>query len=88
MITTNELTKKYGDFTALDGLRLVVEAGEIYCLLGANGAGKSTTINLLLGFIRPTSGRAIINGLNVGDNPRETKRFLPTYPKTSCFTPA
>lgn len=57
MIITKELTKKYGDFTALTNLNLHINSGEIYCLLGANGAGKSTTINLLLNYINPTSGQ-------------------------------
>ena len=50
MITTDKLTKKFGDFTAVDNLDLSVKEGEILCLLGANGAGKSTTINMLLGW--------------------------------------
>lgn len=59
MIITKELTKKYGDFTALTNLNLHINSGEIYCLLGANGAGKSTTINLLLNYINPTSGHGL-----------------------------
>ncbi len=51
MITTNDLTKKFGDFMAVDKLSLSVKEGEILCLLGANGAGKSTTINMLLNFV-------------------------------------
>jgi ABC-2 type transport system ATP-binding protein len=88
MIVTNNLTKKYGDYVALDNLRLVIEAGEIYCLLGANGAGKTTTINLLLGFIEPTSGRAMINELNVADNPKATKQFLAYIPENLMLYPS
>jgi len=72
MITTNKLTKKFGDFTTVDNLSLSVKEGEILCLLGANGSGKSTTINMLLGFIKQTSGTAQINGLDVARNPLKT----------------
>ncbi len=88
MIITDNLTKKYGDETALDHLNLNVKEGEIYCLLGANGAGKTTTINLLLGFIEPTSGGAFINQLNVQENPRTTKRFLAYIPENLMLYPS
>lgn len=88
MIITNNLTKKYGDFTALDHLELSVKEGDIYCLLGANGAGKTTTINLLLGFITPTSGSAFINQLNVQENPLETKQFLAYIPENLMLYPS
>jgi ABC-2 type transport system ATP-binding protein len=75
MIEAVELTKRYEDgLQALDVLNLRVEAGEIYCLLGANGAGKTTAINLFLNFIEPTSGRAFINGVDVCKNPIEAKK--------------
>ncbi|WP_271765765.1 ABC transporter ATP-binding protein [Aquimarina algiphila] len=88
MITTNNLTKKYNDQTALDQLNLQVGKGEIYCLLGANGAGKTTTINLLLGFIEPTSGDALINDLNVSENSKETKKFLAYIPENLMLYPS
>lgn len=88
MIITNNLTKEYGDQTALDHLNLNVKEGEIYCLLGANGAGKTTTINLLLGFIEPTSGSAFINQLNVQENLRTTKRFLAYIPENLMLYPS
>ncbi|WP_373519581.1 ABC transporter ATP-binding protein [Pricia sp.] len=88
MIITNNLVKKYGDFTALDKLVLSVKEGEIYCLLGANGAGKTTAINLLLGFIEPTSGSAFINQLDVKENPLETKRFLAYIPENLMLYPS
>ncbi|MBP2830861.1 ATP-binding cassette domain-containing protein [Aquimarina sp. U1-2] len=88
MITTQNLTKKYNNQTALDRLNLNVGKGEIYCLLGANGAGKTTTINLLLGFIEPTSGNALINGLNVLENSKETKKFLAYIPENLMLYPS
>ncbi|WP_343486421.1 ABC transporter ATP-binding protein [Allomuricauda sp. d1] len=88
MIITNNLTKAYGDQTALDHLELKVNEGEIYCLLGANGAGKTTAINLLLGFISPTSGSAFINQLNVQENPKAIKRFLAYIPENLMLYPS
>lgn len=88
MITTNNLTKKYGDQIALDHLNLNVKEGEIYCLLGANGAGKTTTINLLLGFIEPTSGSAFINQMEVKENPKATKQFLAYIPENLMLYPS
>src|SRR5262245_45936395 len=62
LLHTEGLTKDYGRFRALDGLSLDVSAGEVFGLLGPNGSGKSTALRLLLGFLRPTAGRASING--------------------------
>lgn len=87
MITTKNITKKYGDFTAVNDLSLHVNEGEILCLLGANGAGKSTTINLLLNFIQPTSGTAEINGLDVVKNPIKTKNSLTYIPENLMLYP-
>nr|WP_103865015.1 ABC transporter ATP-binding protein [Aquimarina sp. I32.4] len=87
MITTRNLTKKYGDFIAVNNLDLDVKEGEILCLLGANGAGKSTTINLLLNFITPTSGEALINGIDVTKDPIKTKSFLTYIPENLMLYP-
>ncbi len=64
-IHTDELTKKFGDFTALDRLTLDVARGEVFGFLGPNGAGKSTTLRLLLGLIKPSAGRAEVMGVDV-----------------------
>lgn len=61
MIKIRNLSKKFDDLIALSNLSFDVKEGEILCLLGANGAGKSTTINILLNFVKPTSGTAEIN---------------------------
>ena len=68
-IETDNLVKRYGDVTAVDGLSLRVAQGEIYAFLGLNGAGKTTTIRLLLGMVKPTSGEARVLGtrIRVGD---------------------
>jgi ABC-2 type transport system ATP-binding protein len=77
MLETINLTKRYEDGElALDGLTLKVEPGEIFCMFGANGAGKTTTINLLLGFIPPTSGTALIEGIDVSKDPLKAKRHV------------
>ncbi|WP_420399498.1 ABC transporter ATP-binding protein [Flagellimonas sp.] len=87
MITTNNLSKVYGDATVLDNLNLNIKAGDLYCLLGANGAGKTTTINLLLGFIEPTTGSAFINGLAVSEDSKETKKHLAYIPENLMLYP-
>jgi ABC-2 type transport system ATP-binding protein len=82
MLETIDLSKIYEDGTrALDTLNLVVRPGELYAMLGANGAGKSTAINLLLGFIEPSKGTAKVNGLDVKDHPIETKRLIGYIPE-------
>jgi ABC-2 type transport system ATP-binding protein len=82
MIEAIDLTKRYEDgLLALDGLSLSIQRGEIYCLLGANGAGKTTTINLFLDFVQPTSGSALINGINVAEDPLEAKKFVSYVPE-------
>ncbi len=67
MLQIVDLNKKYGDFHSLKNLNLIVNSGEVFCLLGQNGAGKTTTINLCLGFIPPTSGYIKIDGEQVND---------------------
>jgi ABC-2 type transport system ATP-binding protein len=62
LLRTEHLTKDYGRFRALDDLNLEVAAGEVVGLLGPNGSGKTTALRLLLGFLRPTSGRATVGG--------------------------
>jgi ABC-2 type transport system ATP-binding protein len=74
MLEAKDLTKKYEDgLLALDHLNLKVEPGEIFCMFGANGAGKTTAINLFLGFIPPTEGTALIEGVDVVKEPLKSK---------------
>ena len=63
-IEVEKLTKKFGDFTAVDQISFYVNRGEVYGWLGPNGAGKTTTIRMLLGLLKPTSGRAYVLGFN------------------------
>jgi ABC-2 type transport system ATP-binding protein len=81
MLQARGLTKHFGAVTALEALDLAIPPGEIFCLLGANGAGKTTAINLFLNFIAPTSGQATINGLDVVRNSLETKRYASYIPE-------
>jgi len=76
ILEAKELRKQYPNKLALRGLNLQIEPGEVFCLLGQNGAGKSTTINLFLGFVQPTSGAAYINGVEVASNPLKIKQYL------------
>jgi ABC-2 type transport system ATP-binding protein len=87
MLETMELTKHYNGVTALDKLTLKIGPGEIFCLLGANGAGKTTTINLFLNFIQPSSGTAMIKGLDVTQAPLETKKYIAYIPEQVTLYP-
>jgi ABC-2 type transport system ATP-binding protein len=77
------LSKRYGDFQALTDLQLQVPRGELFALLGPNGAGKTTTIRMLMGILQPTSGSALIDGLDCFSERVEVKRrvgYLPDEP--------
>ena len=75
-ILVRDLTRKFGTFTAVDRISFAVERGEIFGFLGANGAGKSTAIRMMCGLLRPTSGTAIVDGVDVSRDPEEVKRRL------------
>lgn len=77
MLETINLTKRYEDGQlAVDHLNFKVEPGEIFCMFGANGSGKTTTINLFLNFIPPTEGTALIEGIDVTKEPLRSKDFI------------
>ena len=80
IVQIERLTKRYGDFTALDECQLTVARGEVFGLLGPNGAGKTTLIRLMLGFLQPTSGRSLVDGFDPhvdGVGLRERVAYLP-----------
>jgi ABC-2 type transport system ATP-binding protein len=79
-IDTTGLTKRYGDVTAVDGVDLTVESGEVFGFLGPNGAGKSTTINALLGFIEPTAGTVDVLGQRVSDDAVDVRARMGVLP--------
>ena len=74
MITAEALTRRFGDFTAVDALDLEVREGEVLGFLGPNGAGKTTTVRMLTTLIAPTSGAATIDGLEIGRDDQEIRR--------------
>jgi ABC-2 type transport system ATP-binding protein len=83
MSAIQDLVKKYGAFTAVDGVRPDVEPGEIHGFLGPNGAGKTTTIRMIAGLLKPTSGRIFVNNHDLAKEPEEAKAslgFIPDRP--------
>ena len=80
MIEIRDLTKNYGEFTAVDRLSLSVAPGEIFGFLGPNGAGKTTTIRILAGLSLPTSGQAEVGGLDIVRDPVAAKRLIGYVP--------
>jgi ABC-2 type transport system ATP-binding protein len=82
VVVIQNLTKKYGDFTALDSLSLTLERGRILGFIGPNGAGKTTTIKILVGQARPTSGSAQIAGADCSRESRRIKRLVGYMPDT------
>lgn len=80
VVETNELTKKFGEFTALDKLTLSLQRGQILGFIGPNGAGKTTAIKILVGLMRPTSGSARIAGVDCVRDARKIKRLVGYMP--------
>ena len=80
MIETIDLTKKYGDFVALDSLDLKLERGDLFGFIGPNGAGKTTTIRILATLLAPTWGEAYVCGYSVHTHPREIRRAIGYMP--------
>jgi ABC-2 type transport system ATP-binding protein len=83
VIRLTDLTKKYGKFTAVDGISLEVPRGELFGLLGPNGAGKTTTMRMIAGILQPTSGSIQVAGVDMLSRPLEAKSrlgFIPDRP--------
>lgn len=81
MLQAIGLTKQYGEYTALHSLDLSVARGEVFCLLGQNGAGKTTIINLFLGFVSATSGTARVNDIEITLNSQKARKNLAYIPE-------
>jgi ABC-2 type transport system ATP-binding protein len=75
-VVIEKLVKRFGDFTAVDGIDLTVDKGEVFGFLGPNGAGKSTTIRMLCGLLRPTAGRALVAGLDVSREAEAVRQHI------------
>ncbi|MCH3907680.1 MAG: ABC transporter ATP-binding protein [Sphaerochaeta sp.] len=86
-IQTNQLTKRYGDLTAVDHLDLSVKEGEIFGLLGVNGAGKTTTIKMLCCLTKPTSGDAVLLGHSILGDRMPIKREINLSPQETAVAP-
>jgi ABC-2 type transport system ATP-binding protein len=80
VIRLHALTKRYGTFTAVDGIDLEVPRGELFGLLGPNGAGKTTSIRMIAGILRPTSGTVTVGGIDILAHPLEAKARLGYIP--------
>jgi ABC-2 type transport system ATP-binding protein len=80
MLKIQNLTKKFGNFTAVDNLNLNIDKGTLFGFLGPNGAGKTTTIKIIVGLYSPTSGSILINNLNSAENQVETKKIFAYIP--------
>lgn len=83
-ITITNLSKKYGDFAAVDNLNLNIEQGELFALLGVNGAGKTTTIKMLSCLIKPTGGNAVLLGDSVQEHPQAVKEKINLSPQETA----
>jgi ABC-2 type transport system ATP-binding protein len=75
-VVVEGLVKRFGDFTAVDGISLTTREGEIFGFLGPNGAGKSTTIRMLCGLLQPTAGRAVVAGFDVARQPERVRQHI------------
>jgi ABC-2 type transport system ATP-binding protein len=83
MIAVEALRKQYGEFTAVDGVSIDVQPGEIHGFLGPNGAGKTTTIRMIAGLLKPSGGRILVDGHDTADAPEAAKAalgFIPDRP--------
>lgn len=86
-IQTKELTRRYGEKTAVDALDLTAKQGELFALLGVNGAGKTTTVKMLSGLLAPTSGDAEILGYSLVSQTQEVKSRINLSPQETAVAP-
>ncbi len=85
IIQVEKLTKKFGDFTAVNAISFEVKKGEIFGFLGANGAGKTTAMKMLIGISSPTSGSGLVAGFDVYKNPEDIKKKYWIYESEICL---
>ena len=84
-VRTEDLTKHFGKRTAVDRLNIEVKTGEIYALLGTNGAGKTTVIKMLCCLLQPTSGKAFVNGFDTHEQPGKIKEIIGVSPQETAI---
>ena len=87
LVSIQNIIKSFKNLKAVNNLSLNIKEGEIYGLLGSNGAGKSTTLNILLGFLTPDSGTALINGVDATDNSYEARKQIGYIPENVSLYP-
>jgi lipooligosaccharide transport system ATP-binding protein len=87
LIEAQNLTKKYGDFVAVDNINFQVYKGECCGFLGPNGAGKTTTIKMIHCVLPPASGKLTVAGISVSENPREIKKMIGVSPQEENLDP-
>src|SRR6188768_3749828 len=87
IIKVKDLVKNYGNFEAVKGISFNVQEGEIFGLLGQNGAGKSTTLEIIETLREKTSGEVIVNGFNLDKSPDEIKKIIGVQLQSSGFYP-
>ena len=83
MIEVKHVTKKYGNFIAVDDINFTINNDEVVGFLGPNGAGKSTTMNMITGYIEPTNGKIIVNDYDVSKDPKKVKRQIGYMPEST-----
>lgn len=86
-IETKDLTKRYKDVTAVDGLNLKIGEGEVFALLGVNGAGKTTVVKILSCLTKPTSGKAFVKGYDIADDEGRVKENIGISPQETAIAP-
>ncbi|MDD6143057.1 MAG: ABC transporter ATP-binding protein [bacterium] len=86
-IEAKALAKKYKEVTAVDGLTLSIQQGELFALLGVNGAGKTTAIRMLSCLTKPTGGDAMVGGFSIGKEPEKVKRLIGVSPQETAVAP-
>ncbi len=87
MVEANNITKKYRDFLAVDGVSFSIQPNEVTALLGLNGAGKTTTLRMLTGVLSATSGQIYINSINLFEQPMQFKQQIGYLPERCSFYP-
>ncbi len=87
IIQTKDLTKYYDDLLAVDHISFEIDSGELFGLLGPNGAGKTTTIKMLTGLARPSSGKALVAGIDIREDPKDAQRMMGVVPDESNLYP-
>ena len=87
VIQTTQIVKRYKTLTAVDQLTLEIRQGELFSLLGVNGAGKSTTIKMLTCLTKPTGGDAMVGGCSITKEPEQVKRLIGVSPQETAVAP-